>query len=190
MIIAKRPKNFNGSWTILGRLRSDYIKIYHKAKHYDHPLCFLWVNNFPLFAPSENYAIDGSLTSMHHPFTAPVQNDVELLQRDPLKVKGQHYDLVLNGVELGGGSIRIHDSEFQRKILKDSMKLSEQNVSRFNHLIDALGSGCPPHGGFAIGLDRLLTFLLKCSSIKDVIAFPKTHSGSDLCVGSPTLIPR
>jgi aspartyl-tRNA synthetase len=146
---------------------------------------FLWIHSFPLFNDSD----EGGFESTHHPFTAPMPEDYFLLQTNPKKVRAQHYDLVLNGVELGGGSIRIHNAELQRYILHDILKLDQERYSSFAHLLEALELGCPPHGGIALGFDRLMAMLCGTPSIRDVIAFPKTSSGRDLMVGSPSSVP-
>ncbi|XP_014783490.1 aspartate--tRNA ligase, mitochondrial isoform X2 [Octopus bimaculoides] len=143
---------------------------------------FLWVVDFPLFLPKED--CDG-LESAHHPFTAPMPEDVELLYTDPLKVKGQHYDLVLNGHEIGGGSIRIHTAKEQLYILEQILK---EDSRQLQHLLHALDSGCPPHGGIALGLDRLLAILCDEPSIRDVIAFPKSHDGKDPMSKAPATV--
>ncbi|XP_022085393.1 aspartate--tRNA ligase, mitochondrial-like isoform X5 [Acanthaster planci] len=142
---------------------------------------FLWVEDFPLFLPSEGR--DGELESSHHPFTAPVPEHSDLIYTSPLEVKGQHYDLVLNGAEIGGGSIRIHNAELQEYVLE---KVLKEDSSCLSHLLDALQSGCPPHGGIALGLDRLISILCGEPSIRDVIAFPKTMEGNDLMSGAPS----
>lgn len=146
-------------------------KIYEKTFH------FLWVVDFPLFAENK----EGELESSHHPFTAPTADTEHLLDKDPYSVVGQHYDLVLNGQEIAGGSIRIHDACLQRKIFE--MLGCRHNT--FDYFLEALESGCPPHGGIAIGLDRLVAILLNCESIRDVIAFPKSSSGRDLMTDCP-----
>ncbi|KAJ1952676.1 aspartate--tRNA ligase msd1, partial [Linderina pennispora] len=125
------------------------------------------------------------LSATHHPFTAPVPEDLPLLYTDPTKVHGQHYDLVLNGVELGGGSIRVHDPAVQKYIFKEILKLPQEIQASFNHLVTALGHGCPPHGGIALGLDRLIAILTDSASLRDVIAFPKSANGRDLFMKSP-----
>jgi aspartyl-tRNA synthetase len=141
----------------------------------------LWVKDFPLFGIDSK----GEYESMHHPFTSPKSEDIHLLDSDPLQVRANSYDLVVNGVELGGGSIRIHDSELQRKIFR-IMKYSEQDMNKyFDFLIKALEYGAPPHGGLAIGLDRLCAMLSGSSSIKDFIAFPKNSSGRDTMMQAP-----
>ncbi|XP_056388001.1 aspartate--tRNA ligase, mitochondrial [Hyla sarda] len=144
---------------------------------------FLWVVDFPLFLPKEENPEE--LESAHHPFTAPHPEDTELLYTDPAKVRGQHYDLVLNGNEVGGGSIRIHNSELQRLVLQDILK---EDVSLLSHLLQALESGAPPHGGIALGLDRLLSIIVGALSIRDVIAFPKSFRGHDLMSNAPDYV--
>ncbi|XP_069837749.1 aspartate--tRNA ligase, mitochondrial [Dendropsophus ebraccatus] len=144
---------------------------------------FLWVVDFPLFLPKEENPEE--FESAHHPFTAPHPDDVELLYTDPAKVRGQHYDLVLNGNEVGGGSIRIHNSELQRRVLQDILK---EDVNLLSHLLQALESGAPPHGGIALGLDRLISIIVGAQSIRDVIAFPKSFRGHDLMSNAPDCV--
>ncbi|XP_075038264.1 aspartate--tRNA ligase, mitochondrial [Mixophyes fleayi] len=144
---------------------------------------FLWVVDFPLFLPKEDKA--EGLESAHHPFTAPHPEDMQLLHTDPPKVRSQHYDLVLNGNEVGGGSIRIHNSQLQRWILQDILK---EEVFLLSHLLEALDSGAPPHGGIALGLDRLIAVIVGAQSIRDVIAFPKSFRGHDLMSNAPDFV--
>lgn len=139
----------------------------------------LWVVDFPLFTREKT---SGGLEPNHHPFTAPTTDTVHLLESDPLAVIGQHYDLVLNGQEIAGGSIRNHDADIQQRIFRDVLKLDSDT---FGYFIEALKSGCPPHGGIAIGLDRLVAILLDRTSIREVIAFPKSSVGRDLMAGCP-----
>lgn len=163
----------------LGRLRSMTAASLERqgVKVYDKAFDFLWVTCFPLFAEDE----EGKLESNHHPFTAPTAETELLLDENPKDVIGQHYDLVLNGQEIAGGSIRIHNACMQKRIFK--MLGCSDNT--FNYFLEALESGCPPHGGIAIGLDRLVAILLNRESIKDVIAFPKSSSGRDLMTNCP-----
>jgi len=145
---------------------------------------FTWVTDFPLFERTE----EGRLQSMHHPFTAPHPDDIPLLDTTPEKVRAQAYDIVLNGVELGGGSIRIHDPEFQHRLFGLLGLPAAEIEDRFGHLIRALGYGAPPHGGLALGLDRMVMLLVGASSIRDVIAFPKTQKAVDLMMNAPAAV--
>ncbi len=144
---------------------------------------FLWVTDFPLF---EYDAASRRLVSVNHPFTAPLEEDLHLLSTDPGRVRAKAYDIVLNGLEAGGGSFRIHDSALQAKVFT-LLSLSEEEMrERFGFFIEALRFGTPPHGGIALGLDRLAMILARESSLRDVIAFPKTASAADLMSGSPS----
>ncbi|XP_003411033.1 aspartate--tRNA ligase, mitochondrial isoform X1 [Loxodonta africana] len=145
---------------------------------------FLWVVDFPLFLPKEENP--GELESAHHPFTAPHPSDIHLLYTEPEKVRSQHYDLVLNGSEIGGGSIRIHNAELQHYVLATLLK---EDVKLLSHLLQALDYGAPPHGGIALGLDRLICLITGAASIRDVIAFPKSFQGHDLMSNVPDYIP-
>lgn len=174
--------------TLLGRIRSHFIQRRLGARDTT-AWRFLWVYDFPLLAKADaaNTHLDArrQFESMHHPFTAPHPDDVPLLCTDPLAVRGQHYDLVLNGCEIAGGSIRIHSGELQEYLLRQVMQLPEATIHTFDHLLDALKSGCPPHGGIALGLDRIVAMMRGGTSIRDVIAFPKNSAGRDLCVKAP-----
>jgi aspartyl-tRNA synthetase len=144
---------------------------------------FLWVTEFPLFGWDK----DGSRWEpLHHPFTAPVDEDAPLLASDPGKVRAKAYDLVLNGYEVGGGSIRIHDSAMQAKVFELLALSPEEAQDRFGFFLEALSYGTPPHGGIALGLDRMVMLMAGESSLRQVIAFPKTASGTDLMTGSPS----
>ncbi|KAL8612646.1 hypothetical protein ACOMHN_044587 [Nucella lapillus] len=150
-----------------------------------HQLNFLWVLDFPLFLPRE----DGGegVESAHHPFTAPCPEDEGLIYSHPEQVRGQHYDLVLNGQEIGGGSIRIHNAALQRYVLTQVL---QEDCSQLEHLLSALESGCPPHGGIALGLDRLMAIVCQTDTIRDVIAFPKSHDGKDPMSKAPATVPQ
>ncbi len=148
---------------------------------------FCWVVDFPLF---ERDPDTGGLTPTHHPFTAPLPGQDVLLDTDPLAMRAQHYDLVLNGTELGSGSIRIHDVAFQERIFADVFKLPAADIAdRFGFFMEALRYGAPPHGGMAWGLDRLVMLACGEASIRDVIAFPKNQHGRDLMMDAPSPVP-
>jgi aspartyl-tRNA synthetase len=147
---------------------------------------FHWVVDFPLFERDEE---TGRWTFLHHPFTAPVPRDEEKVTSDPGNALSQHYDLVWNGWELGSGSIRIHDPGLQSAVFT-TMGLSEQDAKeKFGFLLDALAMGAPPHGGFAMGIDRFVALVAGEPNIREVIAFPKVSSGSDPLSGAPTPMP-
>ncbi len=144
---------------------------------------FLWVVDFPLLSYDKEM---NRWYSSHHPFTAPVAEDIPLLKEDPKRVRGQHYDIVVNGVELGGGSIRIHQPDVQKTIFEDILAISpEETKLRFGYMLEAFRYGAPPHGGLALGFDRLCAILCGTTSIRDVIAFPKTAKGTCLMTDSP-----
>ena len=172
---------------ILGRLRLEAAQLLVKRgklaiRHDDWK--FLWVIDFPLMTHDE---AENRYVATHHPFTAPVPEDAQYLDSDPKKVRGQHYDVVLNGMELGGGSIRIHQPALQKKVFEDVLKIPADVVeSRFGYMLKAFTYGAPPHGGIAFGIDRMCALLCGTTSIRDVIAFPKTQKGQDLMAQSPT----
>jgi len=172
---------------ILGRVRLDAAQLLVKRGKLalrDDDWKFLWVVDFPLMSYDEER---GGYAATHHPFTAPVPEDASLLVSDPKAVRGQHYDIVLNGVELGGGSIRIHQPALQKQVFEDVLKIPADVVeSRFGYMLRAFTFGAPPHGGIAFGLDRIVALLCGTQSIRDVIAFPKTQRGQDLMAQSPT----
>jgi len=146
-------------------------------------LAFCWVVNPPLFENSEK---ENKLVSTHHPFTAAVEKDLKKLDKDPEKVKAVSYDLVLNGYEIGTGSMRIHQKDLQQKIF-EILGLSQEEINqRFGHILEAFQYGVPPHGGIAPGLDRLVMILAGEPNIREVIAFPKTSDARDLMMGAPS----
>ena len=146
---------------------------------------FLWVTGFPLLEFDKN---EKRWVSLHHPFTSPVAEDLPLLDTEPGKARAQAYDIVLNGTEVGGGSIRIHDSDLQARIFKLLSISDEEARSRFGFFLEALQHGTPPHGGIALGLDRIVSILSGEDSIRDVIAFPKTASATDLMTEAPSAV--
>ncbi|HET7568588.1 MAG TPA: aspartate--tRNA ligase [Gaiellaceae bacterium] len=147
---------------------------------------FHWVLDFPLFEADEN---TGGWTFMHHAFTAPVAGDEARIESEPAHVLGQHYDLIWNGWELGSGSIRIHDADVQQAVFRVMGMSEEEQRSKFGFLLDALRMGAPPHGGFAMGIDRFVALLAREPDIRQVTAFPKVSSGSDPLTGAPTPFP-
>jgi aspartyl-tRNA synthetase len=146
---------------------------------------FLWVVNPPLFEHDEE---TGRWVAAHHAFTRPVDEHIALLETDPARVECYRYDLVLNGFEIGGGSIRLHDPEVQAKVF-NTLGIGEQEArEKFGFLLEALRSGAPPHGGIALGMDRLAMLLTGAPTLRDVIPFPKTNQGTDQMTGAPVAV--
>lgn len=172
---------------ILGRIRLDASKLLVQRGRLElspDQYNFLWVIEFPLMIYEED---EGRYVSAHHPFTSPVPEDIDLLDSDPKAVRGQHYDCVLNGWELAGGSIRIHQPELQKKVFEDILQIPKDVVEeRFGYMLKAFKYGAPPHGGIAVGFDRLVSVLAKRPYIRDLIAFPKTQKGQDLMNDAPS----
>ncbi|KAJ3507838.1 hypothetical protein NM208_g15906 [Fusarium decemcellulare] len=195
----EKPKGqyYSGS-TKIGEIRNALWKALVEAGYMTKPrlgdpgsLQFVWVTDFPMFKPTEEGepGQEGAagIAASHHPFTAPLSKaDLELLFTDPLEAKSAAYDLVLNGVEVGGGSERIHITDVQEFIMRDILKMTDKRIGDFAHLFEALRSGCPPHAGFALGFDRLVALMTDTSTVRDVMAFPKTMKGEDPFVKSPS----
>jgi aspartyl-tRNA synthetase len=150
------------------------------------PHRYVWVVDFPMF---EGIGADGNLQPAHHPFTMPYAEDLPLLDTDPLALRSQAYDLVLNGWELGSGSVRIHQREMQERVFAALGIAPDEAERRFGFLLGAFRYGAPPHAGFAFGVDRLAAILAGEENIREVIAYPKTQSGADLLTGAPTPLP-
>lgn len=165
---------------VLGNLRNEVAR--RDGLIDENTNCFLWVVDFPMFEYDED---EERYVAKHHPFTMPMDEDLDILMEKPEKVRAKAYDMILNGVELGGGSIRIHSSEIQGKIFQ-LLKLSEEDINdKFGYFLTALQYGTPPHGGIAFGIDRMVMLMTQRKSIRDVIAFPKTQSATCLTTESP-----
>ena len=145
----------------------------------------LWIVDFPLL---EKHKELNRFFAKHHPFTSPKPEDISLLDSDPVAVRANAYDLVINGVEVGGGSIRIHDSALQKKMFSVLGFTEERAQEQFGFLMNAFKYGAPPHGGIAFGLDRLVSLFAGLDSIRDCIAFPKNNSGRDVMIDAPSRI--
>ncbi len=168
----------------LGAIRREFLNI-SKAIKMNEEFSFVWIVNWPLFEYSEE---DNRYVAAHHPFTSPSLETIDTFDKDPQNAKGESYDIVLNGYEVGGGSIRIHDFDTQTRMF-EFLGLSKQEIDeKFGFMINAFSYGVPPHGGIALGVERLLMLMLKTNSIRDVIAFPKNSSGTDMLFNSPSVV--
>lgn len=169
----------------LGALRLEVAKRMNLIEPGTYDL--LWVTEFPLLEYSEE---EQRFTAMHHPFTAPMDEDIEYLKTDPGKVRAKAYDIIINGYEAGGGSIRIYNSDLQQTMFETLGFTKEEAWNRFGFLLEAFKYGTPPHGGLAYGLDRLVMILTGCDNIKDVIAFPKVQNASELMTNAPDVVDK
>ena len=168
-------------WEVLGSLRlmlGKELGLYDEKK-----FAFLWVVDFPQFEWSDE---QNRFVAMHHPFTMPYEEDIDKLVSDPGAVRAKAYDIILNGCELGGGSIRIHQNDVQEKMFEALGFTNEEAHDRFGFLLDAFSYGVPPHAGLAFGLDRMIMLMMGADSIRDVIAFPKVKDASCLMTEAPT----
>ena len=170
-------------WNILGRPSSELAKQMELLDKKEYK--FIWITEFPLLEWSDE---QNRYTAMHHPFTMPMEEDLALLDTDPGKVRAKAYDIVLNGNEIGGGSVRIFQDDVQEKMFEVLGFTKEQAYSQFGFLLDAFKYGVPPHAGLAYGLDRLVMLMAKEDSIRDVIAFPKVKDASCLMTEAPSIV--
>src|SRR3989344_5037458 len=180
LIVAGPVKVVNDSLGFLRNHLAEKLGLIEKGKWN-----FLWVTSFPMFEWSEE---EQKLNAMHHPFTSPKIEDMEFMESEPLKVRAKAYDLVLNGIEIGGGSIRIHSPQVQASVFNSLGILQKDAQEKFGFMLDAFKYGPPPHGGIAFGLDRLVMLLVGAPSIREVIAFPKNKAAVSLMDGSPSQV--
>jgi len=180
LVIAGEPKIVN---IALGELRRE---IGYRLKLAEpNMLAFAYIKNFPLFRKNEE---TGQWDSEHHPFTRPWDEDIPLIDTSPEKVRSKHYDMICNGYEIGGGSLRIHTAELQKKVFRLLGYRDEEIEERFGHMLEAFQYGAPPHGGIALGIDRIVMLLAGVETIREVIAFPKTQSAVDLTFNAPSSV--
>lgn len=171
----------------MAKYNSDKPDLRTEEEKTNNTLAFCWVTDFPMF---EKDSLEDKLNAVHHPFTRPKAEDEKMISTKPLEARANAYDLVLNGYEVGGGSLRIHERKLQEKVFKILGLKSKEIQSRFGHLLEAFKYGTPPHGGIALGLDRLISCLAGEKNIREVMAFPKTSDAKDLLVGAPSPLPK
>jgi len=181
LLLLVADPSFTTACTAIGNVRLHLIRKLNLEP--SRPFAFLWVNKFPLLEYDRE---EKRWVAMHHPFTAPLEEDLGLLESDPGRVRARAYDLVMNGSEIGGGSIRIHRPDVQSRMFSLLGIGQEEAALKFGFLLDALRFGAPPHGGLALGLDRMVMLMTGCDSIRDVIAFPKTQKAACLMSGAPS----
>ncbi len=170
-------------WDVLGALRLELarqLELLDRNQYH-----FLWITEFPLLEWSEE---ENRFMAMHHPFTMPMEEDWDKIDSDPGAVRAKAYDIVLNGTELGGGSVRIHQDDIQEKMLEVLGFTKESAYEQFGFLLNAFKFGVPPHAGLAYGLDRMIMLMMQCDSIRDVIAFPKVKDASCLMTDAPNVV--
>ena len=170
-------------YDVLGNLRLELARQQELLDKSEYK--FVWITEFPLLEWSEE---ENRYTAMHHPFTMPMEEDLEFLDTDPGRVRAKAYDIVLNGTELGGGSVRIHQNHIQEKMFQVLGFTKEEAYEQFGFLLRAFQYGVPPHAGLAYGLDRLVMLMAGTDSIRDVIAFPKVKDASDLMAEAPSVV--
>jgi aspartyl-tRNA synthetase len=180
MFVADERRVVNDSLASLRLKLGEQLGMIPNNRH-----SLLWVTDFPLFEYSQE---EKRNVAVHHPFTAPAEADLGRLESDPLSVRAQAYDVVWNGRELGGGSIRIHRPDVQERVFRQLGIGLDEARAKFGFLLDALGYGAPPHGGIALGLDRLVMLLAGAGSLRDVIAFPKTQKATCLMTDAPSTV--
>jgi aspartyl-tRNA synthetase len=178
LVAAGRDASTSPTLAAVRAAAAEAMALPHVRRH-----AWLWVTGFPMFEQAE-----GVLAASHHPFVMPHKDDLDLMDSDPLAVRGTAYDLVYNGTEFGSGSIRIHEPELQRRVLR-VLGLSDEAIDeKFAFLLKALSAGAPPHGGIALGLDRIVQRFTGSASLRDVVAFPKTTAARALFEGAPTRV--